>query len=332
LIELLVVIAIIAILIGLLLPAVQKVREAAARMKCQNNLKQLAIAMHSFHDARNEFPRNYQRVGVNAWEAVSANYWILPYIEQQALFNQFVIPTNPAGDAAAWSATWTAANTPLSVFQCPSSQRSAGRGNNFWNGPGSNYGWSTGSRIEIVWAGNNLNGFMTYTGAPLRMADMLDGTSNVLMASELLTGSGRNTTPGEFPSDIFYTNDGLFTAVANRDFPTAAELTNIGTAAQTSPTGVRGQMGGNWAWYAAGQSTLSTATTPNWRFPTAGGNCCPGGAHDWNFGIVPPRSRHTGGVNAALGDGSVRFIRDNIDLITFQQLGNRRDGGVLANF
>lgn len=95
LIELLVVIAIIAILIGLLLPAVQKVREAAARAKCSNNLKQLGLAMHSYHDVFRIFPRNYTRIGTNAWEAVSVNFLLLPYVEQTALFqncNSLQIP------------------------------------------------------------------------------------------------------------------------------------------------------------------------------------------------------------------------------------------------
>src|SRR5262247_80665 len=114
LIELLVVIAIIAVLIGLLLPAVQKVREAAARMKCSNNLKQLGLAMHSYHDTYNAFPRNYLQVGPNAWEALSANYFLLPYVEQTALFNQ--------GQANITNWSWmynNLMNTPLSVFQCP---------------------------------------------------------------------------------------------------------------------------------------------------------------------------------------------------------------------
>src|SRR5437879_878349 len=88
LIELLVVIAIIAILIGLLVPAVQKVREAAARAQCQNNLKQLGLAMHNYHGVFKKFPRNYLQVGTNAWEALSANYFLLPYLEQQPLYNQ----------------------------------------------------------------------------------------------------------------------------------------------------------------------------------------------------------------------------------------------------
>ena len=88
LIELLVVNAIIAALIALLLPAVQAAREAARRMACTNNLKQLGLAAHNYHDVYNVFPRNYTQVGGNAWEALSANYRLLPYLEQGPLYEQ----------------------------------------------------------------------------------------------------------------------------------------------------------------------------------------------------------------------------------------------------
>ncbi|MCU0703436.1 MAG: DUF1559 domain-containing protein [Fimbriiglobus sp.] len=326
LIELLVVIAIIAILIGLLLPAVQKVREAAARMQCSNNLKQLGIAMHSFHDANNVFPRNYHRqVGGNVWEATSANVPLLPYIEQGNLFSQF------EANRSNWGVTRGLMNTRVSTFICPSSPAAVPASSVAWGGPGSNYGWSTGSRVETVWAGANFNGMISYA-TDRRMADVTDGLSNTLLASELLSGTGAMSGSGRYPFDILFTNNGLFNAVANRNFPTAAELTNIGTAARSSPSGVRGNNGGLWAWYAAAQSTLNTAAPPNWSFPSAGGDCCPGGAHDWGFGVVPPRSMHTGGVNALFGDGSVRFIQNSIDLRTFQLLGARDDGQPLPNF
>ena len=326
LIELLVVIAIIAILIGLLLPAVQKVREAAARTKCSNNLKQLGIAMHSYHDAYNVFPRNYAaQVGGNAWEALSANYLILPYLEQTGLYFQF------QGNIHNWGTTHDVLmKTPLAVFQCPSADLPGNPGD-YWCGPGTNYGWSTGSSVETVWAGSRFNGMIAYQ-SDRKMTDVKDGLSNTLLASEFLAGSGAMGSPGKFPLDVFYTSDGLFAAIVNKDFPTVAELTTIGSMARSSPSGVRGNNGGMWAWYAAGQSTLNTAATPNWQYPTSGGDCCPGGAHDWGYGIIPPRSGHTGGVNALLGDGSVHFIRDTVDLITFQRLGNRNDGGTLGDF
>ncbi len=329
LIELLVVIAIIAILIGLLLPAVQKVREAAARMKCSNNLKQLGLASHSYHDAIGKFPRNYnQQVGGNVWEATSANVAILPYIEQGNLHTQF------EANKTNWGFTYnTLMNTKLSTFLCPSAQNAPARGSHpqGWDGPGGNYGWSTGSSIEVVWAGDRFNGMISYQ-TDRRMADTTDGLSNTLLASEMLSGSGQTGSAGKYPYDIFYTGGGYFNAVADRNFPSAAELQSIGGKAQTSPIGYKSNNGAMWAWYAAGHSSLNTAAPPNWQYPSAGGDCCPGGAHDWGHGILPPRSLHSGGVNAVLGDGSVRFIVNSIDLVTFQRLGNRNDGQVLGNF
>ena len=351
LIELLVVIAIIAILIGLLLPAVQKVREAAARAKCSNNLKQLGLAIHSFHDTSGKFPANQQQIGPNVWESVSASYFILPYVEQQNLFNLFVIPANApkpgmscagCGNTAIWRAAYNGPmNVSLSVFICPSAPAGPKRGQNGngWDGPGSNYGWSTGSRIYAIWDGNgttgasNANGMITQM-TERRMADVTDGLSNTLLASELLSGSNAPQTggPGKYPYDIFYAGDGPFNAVVNKEFPTQAELDAIGSRAKNSPIGIKSNNGTMPLWYAAGHSSVTTAAPPNWKWPSAGGACCPGGAHDWGNGIMPPRSQHSGGVNALLGDGSVRFIRDSVDLLTFQRLGNAKDGQVLGDY
>ena len=329
LIELLVVIAIIAILIGLLLPAVQKVREAASRMKCQNNLKQLGLAMHSYHDTYQKFPRNYLPVGANAWEALSANYYLLPYVEQDNLYKL------GQANITNWGWIYTnLMNTKLSVFQCPSAPQGPQRGSNWagWDGPGGNYAWSTGSSIETVWAGDRFNGMMSYQ-SDRKMADVTDGLSNTLMGSEILSGSNAPSAgPGRYPYDIFYVGNGYFTSIANPNFPTQAELTAIGSSAMSSPIGVKSNNGTMWAWYAAAQSTLTTAAPPNWQYPSVGGDCCPGGAHDWGYGIIPPRSMHPGGVNALFGDGSVRFLPTSINVYTFQLIGNRNDGQVIPNY
>jgi len=340
LVELLVVIAIIGVLVSLLLPAVQSAREAARRMQCSNNVKQLALGIHTFHDTNNLFPFNYHLLGVNAWEASSAHVEILPYVEQANVYNLMRFPTTSkagqalgtapdgaVGNATMWSQSWNGPmNTRLKVFLCPSSIKPPTRAQVSWGGPGSNYGWSTGSRTEVVWAGNNFNGIIAYQ-YERRMKDVTDGLSNTLLASEFLPGRGFNTGSATYPFDIFYAGDGPFNSVKNKDFATLAELTAIGTAAKSlAGGGFRGNNGGNWAWYAAGHSTLSTAAPPNWQLPTSGGNCCPGGAHDWGKGIIPARSLHPGGVNAVMGDGSVRFVTNNIDLLTWQLTGSRNDG------
>ncbi len=329
LVELLVVIAIIGILIGLLLPAVQSAREAARRLQCSNQLKQLALAMHNYHTSHRTFPRNsYGGVdaGWNNWERFSANVSILPYLEQGPLAEQFV-----------WDKGWAAIyngpmQTQLSVFQCPSA-RPFEKHDCSWSGPGTNYGWCSGSSVRTAWGGGDagFNG-MFNIHAEHSMRDVTDGLSNTLMASEFLSGDGTRN-KATYPYDVFYPSSGNapFDAVADKFFPTRAELESIGTACQT-PVGDPSNNGTLWAWYAHAHSSFNTAAPPNWEYPSCGGQCCPGGAQDWSYGIIPPRSMHPGGVNAAMGDASVRFISDSIELETFHYLGARDDNQPLGEF
>ena len=156
LIELLVVIAIIAILIGLLVPAVQKVRESAARAKCSNNLHQIGLAMHGYHDIYKCFPPSFAKPSNWGWQV-----WILPFVEQDNLY--FMI--NPLGTTMALSPATT---QKLPVYLCPSD--SSAEINNFFGG----YGKSNYVVSEQICDG----------GSAYQIRDITDGTSNTLMVGE----------------------------------------------------------------------------------------------------------------------------------------------------
>jgi len=320
LIELLVVIAIIAILIALLLPAVQQAREAARRTQCKNNMKQLGLALHNYHDVHNTFPP-----GV-IWRDMNANRLIdppdiyggartgymmhlFPYFEQAAIFNliDFSLP------GISWHGNnMQAMNTAAPpVFKCPSD----GQGADFapsWSPQTvhkTNYmGFFNGDQLGNVWSPqmNRIQRdgsvqvvdvsavFGVNKGA--RFRDFLDGTTNTMVMAEYLTGISAQDVRGHALGD---------------------------------------QPGG---------SMLFTQLGPNSRLPDRVYPCC-----GWCFNnpkanlpcingdgtttdTAGSRSRHTGGVQVCLGDGSVRFVSENIDLFLYRELATLRGGEVTGEF
>jgi prepilin-type N-terminal cleavage/methylation domain-containing protein/prepilin-type processing-associated H-X9-DG protein len=295
LIELLVVIAIIAILIGLLLPAVQKVREAAARAQCQNNLKQIALAVHNFHDATQLFP-NAGSDGPNTTccNATTRVGWtwlfhLTPYLEQNNLYN---LPDTAAGNAEV-------AATPLKVYHCPS------------------------RRIPTVYSssgGTVLTARADYAGnGGLRMDD--EGRQGMFVRQWKLIPTPSPAKPVNAPVEqrrkLTDVSDGLSNTLM------VAEK-------QVHPAVLGAAGGDNEAWNNSGwdqdhvrfgnAADPLTLPEPDDRHPAVTS------PNHWSvrFG-----SSHSGGFNAALGDGSVRFVRYGIDAANWQRIVLINDGQVI---
>ncbi len=311
LVELLVVIAIIGILIALLLPAVQAAREAARRSQCTNNLKQIALGVHNYHDTYKAFPIGGYGCCWGTWLL-----GVLPFVEQQALADLYQgegydgRPATPEPPRYGVAVNLPVTRTQVATYTCPSDSNTASMslmsGVTFHNYV-ANYGNT--NMLMITPLGTDTAGNPNrYGGAPfswtwfqhgvtldakgIKLADVWDGTSNTLLFSETVQGKSGD---------------------------------------------LRG-----FAWWRSG-SHFETYTTPNTAAPdvlNAASSCVmtdpanpPCTASTTLFHeYVAARSRHPGGVNAALCDGSVRFVANTINLDTWRWLGTIRGKEVLGQF
>ncbi len=313
LVELLVVIAIIGILIALLLPAVQAAREAARRMQCTNQLKQITLALHNYHDACNSFPAVGGDYGQNscgyAWASIFVN--LLPYVEQTARAELFSSTTD---GSYAYSGMWTATTQdgcrgPLQTFLCPS----AGTQFNFVNDQqvaATNYVVSYGdSNIGAhVLGKDGRRGLVGGQKVYRSMGSITDGTSNTAAFSETLIGtSGTDTKLGRAIAEVpptgvpWIENIGV---CASKRGPNKTVL----SVRDTSP-------GGRGCSFAMGSALYVGFMT---ILPPNSPHCCDfggGPVHD-SASLYSAASNHTGGVNLSLCDGSVRFVSDTINALT----------------
>ena len=295
LVELLVVIAIIGILIALLLPAVQAAREAARRSQCTNNLKQLCLATHNYHDTYKSFP--YMRMPVLPARP-SGFVALLPFIEQGPLYDQ-VSSVSPPFGASDWNPA--GADERITAFQCPSEVNWDAANSRY--GP-RNYSFSIGDTIYANHDGtsssNRRRGL--YVGRRTRrMADIRDGTSNSIALAEKSTGleNGR----------LIRGNVAVVAGMGNPASP-AACLATMGTYGEYDPavpvTSYHRLSASRWAEGRVFFSGINTVLPPN--APT-----CSDSDSDATWGVYTVTSYHPGGANVSLADGSVRFISETID-------------------
>jgi len=310
LIELLVVIAIIAILISLLLPAVQQAREAARRIQCKNNLKQIGLALHNYHDAHKSFPPFFiSRTGnpsriADADKGANWLVFLLPFVDQQNLYDSwdFDIPANQNDGRSA----------PLSMYKCPSDPQSdadhcvyAGGG---W--ARGNYGMNVSPCSHGV-GDDGADGGIGAANTSVRIRDITDGTTNTIAVEELRAGLNENdlrgswAMPGLGAGTAAMFNDG---SKPNSKEPNSDDMENCAVA---------GLFG----------------------VPPMG--CFDG----TSTGQMTARSVHTGGLHILLADGSARFISDSIDFSrgntdcgpaadrgVWQKLHTRGGGEIIGEF
>lgn len=295
LVELLVVIAIIGVLVALLLPAVQSAREAARRMQCTNNLKQLALAMHNYHDANTAFPIGALPVGGD-FDGHSWYSRTLPYIEQSAIYNALnwtvIVGNNNNPDLRA---------TKLPGHFCPSDSAKMQESTNpTWRIWRTNYAANFGNTNY----GGMTKSSETFKGAPFGITNtynfgtVTDGTSNTLMLGEVVTPK----------------NAGWQGYYGVPMYAGGAGFTGWFTPNSLGPDEMARK---------CFNDNLDTAVAA--KCSSAGSNQA-----DVANQVATLRSKHTGGVNAALCDGSVQFVSQNVDLVVYRGMSSAQGGEIVS--
>lgn len=327
LIELLVVIAIIAVLIALLLPAVQQAREAARRTQCKNNLKQLGLSVHSYHDTANTMPPGWIGISTGPYSGFGWNAMLLPYIDQGPLYNILAsggVPNMITGLAANTVATNKTTDATLTALRCPSD-----------SGPATAVTSATGTTVQFgrsnypAVAGFNpdIQGLSTtWAAAPTTgtaVAGQMMGTRWVNQTTIQWGGAfGENTRKGirdmsDGTSNTLIVGERYTPAVSTPAFAASAGDTIwAGVPLTASPTS------GSWL-----QALVVGECTTRINFGTSTSSGGTPRADTAGFG-----SMHTGGCHFLLGDGSVRFLSENLDMNTYRALSRIADGSVVGEF
>lgn len=337
LIELLVVIAIIAVLIALLLPAVQQAREAARRAQCLNNLKQLGIALHSYHDALNTFPPGRLRGMINgSGRCFSAHSYLLPYLDQNALYNATNFLLNPetslsatgAGEAGSQPENLTSIETIVNSFLCPSD------GGQFrcLGGKGMhNYPMNTGTTFAVSPLnpyGIRINGIF-YENSATNLAQIIDGSSQTAaFAEQIRSQPGNSTWNGTTPVG------GMVLTTGNNNATNGPPLLNYPADCNQVGNIQLNTFGCMWLFGAPGHSMYNHVRPPNdKRLDCRGGLPQSNRTNQWWNLLthnIASHSLHPGGVNVLFCDGSSRFVKNGVNIIIWQAIGTRNGAEVVS--
>ncbi len=329
LVELLVVIAIIGILVGLLLPAVQAAREAARRMSCSNNLKQIALATHNYESANRRIPPsaciNPLTTNNGSW---SIHGRLMPYLEQGNLYNQIDL-------SIGWSNYPIISRFRVPIYGCPSDPKGdqlrdtgvTGSTNGIFLYP-TTYGFNFGTWFIYDPTTNRGGDGITYPNARMPLAAVTDGTSNTLLAAEVhaWTAYTRNGGPAStsIPSNVTEVLAAVATGRPDRLLPEG-----YGTGHT------------EWANGHCHHSGITTTLTPNsvvpYNYSGLKYNSDFNSQQEGNsstrpsYAVLTSRSHHTGVVNVVMLDGSVRTISNSVDLATWRALGTRSGGEMVQS-